>query len=99
MIHPLLDKGSFVIVDPGQTAGHTGAEVNPRVAKCHDQPARHIFTAVVTHTLDNSQCAAIANSKAFTRAASGVERTRSSTVESYIAQDHMLCAFAGRTPL
>jgi hypothetical protein len=54
---------------------------------------------VIAHAFDNGQSAGVANRKALACAAGSVERAGSRAVKRYVAEDHMLRAFARRTAL
>ena len=71
----------FWVPNIGDTATHTCREITTCWAENNSSTSRHIFTAMVTNSFNNSYCTTISNAKSFTNASSYVNFTRSCTIK------------------
>ena len=79
-------------------ARHSCGKIVAGSAKDNDSTAGHIFTAMLTDTFDNSHCAGIADTEAFSGDAVDKGSSAGGAVQSYIADDDVFfrleaCAF------
>ena len=86
MIAAVAEKVSIFVVDPRETAGHAGAEVDPSATENHGQASGHVFAGVIAHAFDDGPCSGVANREALASAARGKEPAAGRAVEGDVSE-------------
>ena len=71
MIAALTQELSIFVVDPRETAGHAGAEVDPSKAENYGEASGHVFAGVIPHAFYDGACSGIAHRETLARASRG----------------------------
>ncbi len=83
-------KITFLVIDEGHTTTHTSREVTSGFTQHDYHTAGHVLAAVVTDTFHYGFYTRIADAEALAGHTTDVGIARSSAVESYVADDHII---------
>ena len=74
------------VVDPGETACHAGAKVDPGAAENNGEATGHVFAGVIAYAFHDGECSGVAHCETLACATCGKQRAAGSSVEGDIAE-------------
>src|SRR5260370_97789 len=86
MVESVAQEFAFLVVDPGQAAGHPCSEVVAGCAQHDSEAAGHVLAAVIAHTFHDSQSTGVAHRKAFAGTPRGIQGAPGCAIEGHVAE-------------
>src|SRR5689334_3071182 len=81
VVASVAEECGSLVVDPGQPAGHAGAEVDAGCAEDNGKAAGHVFAAMIANAFDDREGAGVADCEALASASCREERAAGCAVE------------------
>ena len=102
MVEAIGEKAAVLVVDPGEAAGHAGAEVDASGSEDDCEAAGHVFAAVIADAFDDGRAPELRTAKRSPARPAAKNESAGGAVESDVAEDDVWlgcrCARAGREP-